>query len=205
MKGLGIKWQDVLKEKQVVVEEGAVKPLQEHNVMHVPVFFPFIFMLTPVALHLPRSSLIADRHSRFFHILSPHLLAPYLNCLLLHNQRSLLFNGKLRQLTFMRLDIPVEPHSYVQWAKGQKPPHTPRSPSPTCYGDSQHLQTLLLKWSFCPKEVVWWWNLIWFNVSICNTLYNSSSKTVMTAPTLGRVFWIRIPLTVIIIICLVTS
>lgn len=104
-----------------MVEEGAVKPLQEHNVMDVMdvmVFFPFIFMLTPVALHLPHSSLVTDRHSRFPDIMSPHLLAPYLNCLLLllllHNQRRLFFIGNQGQLTFMRLDIPVQPHSYVQ-------------------------------------------------------------------------------------------
>lgn len=171
MKGLGIKWQDVLKEKQVVVEEGAVKPLQEHNVMHVLVFLPFIFMLTPVALHLPHSSPIAHRHSRFPHILSPHLFAPYLNFLLPHNQRSLLLNGNLRQLTFMRLDIPVQPHSYVQWAERQKPPHTPPSPSPTCNGWLSTVPTLLLpsnESTFCSKEVVLCWNLIWFNVSICN-------------------------------------
>lgn len=87
-----------------------------------------------VALHLP----LADHHSR-----SPHsLLVLLLHCLFLRNQRSLLLNSNLRQLTFMRLDIPVQPHSYVQWAKGQKPPHTPRSPSPTCNGLQRSLVSL---------------------------------------------------------------
>lgn len=38
-------------------------------------------------------------------------------------------------------------------------------------GDSQQLRTLLLPSNdstFCPKEVVLCWNLIWFNVSFCN-------------------------------------
>lgn len=38
----------------------------------------------------------------------------YLYCPLTHSQRSLLLNSGFRQLTFMRLDIPVQPHSYVQ-------------------------------------------------------------------------------------------
>lgn len=38
----------------------------------------------------------------------------YLYCSLTHSQRSLLLNSGFRQLTFMRLDIPVQPHSYVQ-------------------------------------------------------------------------------------------
>lgn len=38
MKGLGIKWQDVLKEGQVVVEEGPAKPLQGWDIMHLPNF-----------------------------------------------------------------------------------------------------------------------------------------------------------------------
>lgn len=83
-----------------------------------------------------RSSFSFPSHS------APHLLAPYLSCVLLHNHRSLLFNGNRRQLTFMRLDIPVQPHSYVQWAKGQKPPHTPQSPSPTCSGLQRSWVTL---------------------------------------------------------------
>lgn len=85
-----------------------------------------------VALYLPHTSLIADHHPRFPSISGSSL--PVSVVLFLRNQRSLLLNSGLRQLTFMRLDIPVQPHSYVQWAKGQKPPHTPRSPSPTRRG-----------------------------------------------------------------------
>lgn len=87
----------------MVVEEEAVKPLQENNVMHFPVLFPlhlhalFIFVLSSsscsgsVALHLPWLSLIADHHSHFPQFLSSDLL-PYLHCLFLSNQRSLLLN-----------------------------------------------------------------------------------------------------------------
>lgn len=63
----------------MVVEEGAVKPLQEYNVMHFPVLFPFIFMLSSsscsgsVALRLPRLFLIADHHSQFPRFLSSAL------------------------------------------------------------------------------------------------------------------------------------
>lgn len=128
MKGLGIKWQDVLKEEQVVVvvEEGPVKPCRRGTSCISMWLFFSIFML---CLCCSRSFTLVSSSSslaaRFPPLLSPHLHVFYLYCPLMHNQRSLLLNSALRQLTFMRLDIPVQPHSYVQWAKGQKPPHTP--------------------------------------------------------------------------------
>lgn len=60
MKGLGIKWQDVLKEEQVVIEEGPAKPWQERNIMQSPcglfLIFPN-FMLCPYCS--PSSTVVA--------------------------------------------------------------------------------------------------------------------------------------------------
>ena len=74
--------------------------------------------------------------AHFPRLLSPHCDLLCLHCPLLHNQRSLLLNSGLRQLTFMRLDIPVQPHSYVQWAKGTKATSHTIQPIP-------HMQGLL--------------------------------------------------------------
>lgn len=87
--------------------------------MHLPVaFFPPFSSSScsvSIALRLPHlSSGSSSLPAHFPRFLSPHLSVLYLHCPLLHNQRSLLLNPGLRQLTFMRLDILVQPHSYVQ-------------------------------------------------------------------------------------------
>lgn len=62
MKGLGIKWQDVLKEEQVVVEEGPAKPCRSGtsrvSLSPPPMMFPFLPSLCSVcaALDLSHSS-----------------------------------------------------------------------------------------------------------------------------------------------------
>lgn len=92
MKGLGIKWQDVLKEEQVVVEEGPAKscrsgtsciswsphpdPLQTHHVS-----LPSVFLL---CLRRSRSFTLVSRgsslRSSFRQLLSLHLWVFYLYC-----------------------------------------------------------------------------------------------------------------------------
>lgn len=60
MKGLGIKWQDVLKEEQVVVEEG---PAKEWNIMHLSVAFsPFCSSSCSVSTALDLSHLPSVAH-----------------------------------------------------------------------------------------------------------------------------------------------
>lgn len=95
--------------------------------MYLHMFFPSIFMLC-LCWRLSSKLISSSSSSCSFPALSHHFPISYLQGPLE------LLNSDRRQLTFMRLDIPVQPHSYVQWVKEQKPPHTPWSPSPQCNG-----------------------------------------------------------------------
>lgn len=117
MKGLGIKWQDVLKEEQVVVEEGPAKPCRSGtSCVSLSLFFlsamlPFLpsSCSVRIALDLSHSPPVARPSAplsvRFY--LSPSLSFLSLLSSRRYNRRSLLLNSGLRQLTFMRLDIQV--------------------------------------------------------------------------------------------------
>lgn len=76
MKGLGIKWQDVLKEEQVVVEEGPVKPCRSGTScislrLLVPLPSSCSVCIAPDHSHLsPVAHLSAARFSRFYLFIS---------------------------------------------------------------------------------------------------------------------------------------
>lgn len=89
MKGLGIKWQDVLKEEQVVVEEGPAKPCRSGtSCVSLSLFFPLCNASLPsvfvLCLHCSRSFTLASRGSSLRSALRPllslHLWVFYLYC-----------------------------------------------------------------------------------------------------------------------------
>lgn len=116
MKGLGIKWQDVLKEEQVVVEEGPAKPCRSGTSCVSLSFSPPLRCFPSFRLRA-LSALLSIFHTRLPRLVPPlsfpsasiSLSLSFLSLLSSrrYNQRSLLLNSGLRQLTFMRLDIQV--------------------------------------------------------------------------------------------------
>lgn len=123
-----------------------------------------------VALHRPCMSLIAGQLSHFTHCLSPNFLIPYLLCLFCATTEASFSTTNLRQLTFMRLDIPVQPLFICTVSNGIKA--TSPFPHMQWVTEDQFPRRFHSRSDCCPQMIVnvshdklfLRWHLFWFHV-----------------------------------------
>lgn len=125
-----------------------------------------------VAFHLPRLSLITDHHSQFPQFLSSDLLLPYLHCVFLSNQRSLLLNCRPQTI-----DIHEAGHSgtapfICTVSKGTKATSHTMEPLPHVLGvREEQFPGFTVEWLLasndsrgCKQLIILCKHLFWFNV-----------------------------------------
>lgn len=109
-----------------------------------------------VALHLPCMSLISGHLSHFTHCLSPNFLIPNLHCLFCATTEACFLTTNLRQLTFMRLDIPVQPLFICTVSKGTKATSHTTEPFPHMQWvtEDQFPRRFHYRYDCCPQMIV---------------------------------------------------